>query len=102
MTDAYATVKVLSTQQHRGVIRLVVNQVSRLGEGRAIRAQLQRVVDRFVNPTAEQAVKLELLGEVPADVAVRESVQKRQLLLEAYPGSAAAKAVNALAAKLAP
>ena len=102
MTDAYATVKVLSSQQRRGRIQLVVNQVSRLGEGRAIRAQLQRVVDRFVNPTAERPVKLELLGEIPTDVAVREAVQKRQLLLEVYPGSAAAKAVKALAARLAP
>jgi len=101
MTDAYATVKVLSSQQQRGVIQLIVNQVSRLGEGRAIRAQLQRVVDRFVNPDAEPAVKLDLMGEIPADPAVREAVQKRQLLLEVYPGSAAAKAVNALAAKLA-
>jgi flagellar biosynthesis protein FlhG len=102
MTDAYATVKVLSSLQQRGAIRLVVNQTSRLGEGRAIRAQLQRVVDRFVNPGAQVAVKLDLLGEIPADPAVREAVQKRQLLLEVYPGSVAAKAVNALAAKLAP
>jgi flagellar biosynthesis protein FlhG len=102
MTDAYATVKVLSAQQRRGVIQLVVNQVSRLGEGRAIRAQLQRVVDRFVNPTAEQAVRLDLLGAIPTDPAVREAVQKRQLLLEVYPGSPAAKAVTALAAKFAP
>ncbi len=101
MTDAYATVKVLSSQQRRGVIQLVVNQVSRLGEGRAIRAQLQRVIDRFVNPAAEPTVRLDLLGEIPADAAVREAVQKRQLLLEVYPGSAAAKAVNALAARLA-
>jgi flagellar biosynthesis protein FlhG len=102
MTDAYATIKVLSTQQRRSTVQLVVNQVSRLGEGREIRNQLQRVVDRFVNPTAEQRVRLDLLGDIPADVAVREAVQRRQLLLETYPGSAAAKAVNALAAKLVP
>ena len=102
MTDAYATLKVLSSQQRRSRIQLVVNQVSRLGEGRAIRAQLQRVVDRFVNPTAELPVKLDLLGEIPTDAAVREAVQKRHLLLEVYPGSAAAKAVKALAARLAP
>jgi flagellar biosynthesis protein FlhG len=100
MTDAYATVKVLSQQQRRAVIRLIVNQTSRLGEARAIRDQLQRVVDRFVNPKAEQAVKLDLLGEIPADAMVRTAVQKRQLLLEAYPGSGAARAVKALAAKL--
>ena len=102
MTDAYATVKVLSSQQRRGTIRLVVNQVGRLGEGRAVRAQLQRVIDRYVNPTAEPAVNLDLLGDVPDDAAVREVVQRRQLLLEVYPGSAAAKAIGALAERLAP
>jgi flagellar biosynthesis protein FlhG len=100
MTDAYATVKVLSQQQQRAVIQLVVNQTSRLGEARAIRDQLQRVVDRFVNPDAEQRVKLELLGEIPIDPMVRAAVQKRQLLLETHPGCEAARAVKVLAAKL--
>ena len=101
MTDAYATVKVLSTQQRREVIRLVVNQTGRLGEARAIRGQLQRVVDHYVNSAAVQSLKLDLVGDIPTDAAVRESVQRRQLLLEVYPGSTAAKAIGALAARLA-
>src|SRR3982751_6354555 len=48
MTDAYATIKVLATQQKRRAIRLVVNQVSQAGEGRSICKQLQLVLDRFV------------------------------------------------------
>jgi flagellar biosynthesis protein FlhG len=112
MTDAYATIKVLATQQQRREIRLVVNQVGRLGEGRAIRGQLQLVVDRFVTPalaegaeggtTVKSELKLELLGEVPLDPAVREAVQKRRLLLQLLPGSPAARAVEAIAARLAP
>jgi flagellar biosynthesis protein FlhG len=101
MTDAYATVKVLASQQQRGTIRLVVNQVQHLAEGRAVCAQLQRVIDRYVNPTALPVVRLDLLGAIPADMAVRETVQKRQLLLEVFPGSAAAKAIVALAERLA-
>ena len=104
LTDAYATIKVLAAQQDRRHIRLVVNQISRSGEGRAIRGQLQQVVDRYVTPLLPpggEPVRLDLLGEVPSDPAVRESVQKRQLLLELLPGSAAAKAVMAVAAKLA-
>ena len=105
MTDAYATIKVLATQQQRKKIMLVVNQVGRSGEGRAIRGQLQLVVDRFVTPMlapGSAAPSLELFGEVPLDPAVRESVQKRRLLLELLPGSAAAKAVEAIAVKIAP
>ncbi|KQU80374.1 MULTISPECIES: MinD/ParA family protein [unclassified Rhizobacter] len=104
LTDAYATIKVLATQQQRTKISLVVNQVNRSGEGRVIRGQLQQVVDKFVAPQLagpDPSLKLELLGEVPIDPSVREAVQKRQLLLEALPGCEAAKAIVAVAAKLA-
>jgi flagellar biosynthesis protein FlhG len=109
MTDAYATIKVLATQQRRREIRLVVNQVGHPGEGRAIRGQLQLVVDRFVTPMLADGdaginpgLKLELVGEVPLDAAVREAVQKRRLLLQLLPGCPAARAVEAIAARLAP
>lgn len=103
MTDAYATIKVLAMQQQRTAISLAVNQVSRQGEGRTILGQLQQVIDRFVTPSLPdgKAVKLGLLGEIPTDIAVREAVQRRTLLLEALPGSHAAKAVVAVAGRLA-
>ena len=87
LTDAYATIKVLANTQGRRQIRLLVNQTRKAGEGRAVRAQLQAVVDRYVNPTLDSPVRLDLLGEVPADGAVREAVQRRQLLLELLPGT---------------
>lgn len=101
LTDAYATIKVLAGQQQRKVIKLAVNQVNKTGEGRTIRGQLQQVVDRFVSNGTDTPLKLELLGEVPNDSAVREAVQRRQLLLEALPGCAAAKGVMGIAEKLA-
>jgi flagellar biosynthesis protein FlhG len=101
LTDAYATIKVLATTQQRRDLRVLVNQVSKPGEGRVIRGQLQQVVDRFVSPGLEVPVKLEFLGEVPADDAVREAVKRRQLLLECLPGTAAAQAVIAAATRLA-
>ena len=103
MMDAYATIKVLVTQQARRAIRLVVNQVSTNGEGRAIRNQLQLVLDRFVLPRIEtlaEPLKLDLLGEIPIDPAVRESVQRRRLLLLSMPGAAASRAVIGIAEKL--
>lgn len=102
MTDAYATIKVLATQQSRREIRLVVNQVARGGDGRGVAAQLQQVVDRFVGPAVGGPVKLALLGDVPTDAAVRDAVKKRQLLVEALPGSPAAQAVAALALRVSP
>lgn len=108
LTDAYATIKVLASQQNRRLIKLVVNQVNRVGEGRVIRGQLQQVVDRFVGPSLPvepgmpPGVRLDLLGEIPIDLAVREAVQKRQLLMDWMPGCEAAKGIRAVAEKLAP
>ncbi len=103
LTDAYATIKVLATTQGRRRVQLLVNQVRRPGEGRGVRAQLQQVVDRYVNPGLDVKsgpVRLELIGEVPVDPAVREAVQRRQLLLEMMPGTAAALALVNAAGKM--
>ncbi len=100
MTDAYATIKVLAATQGRAQVQVVVNQTRRHGEGRAVCLQLQQVVDRFVNPGLAAPVRLDLLGQVPLDIAVRDSVLRRQLLLEAMPGSPAALAVVAVATRL--
>ena len=105
MTDAYATIKVLATQQQRRDIRLVVNQAGRVGEAKVIRNQLQLVVDRFVAPQLppqSRAIVIELIGEVPLDPSVRQAIAMRQLLLEMLPGCPAARAIEALATKLAP
>lgn len=100
LADAYATVKVLAATQTSRPMRLLVNQTQKSGEGRAVRTQLQQVVDRFVNANLPQPIKLDHVGDVPQDTAVRETVQRRQLLLEALPGSAAAQALVAAAGRL--
>jgi flagellar biosynthesis protein FlhG len=105
MTDAYANIKLLAMHQGRRAIRVVVNQVSVVGEGRTIRNQLQLVVDRFVCPHLGDgegaSVSLELQGEIPTDPAVREAVQRRNLLLETMPGAPAALAIVAIAGRIA-
>lgn len=100
LTDAYATIKVLATQQQRHQVGLVVNQANRVGEGKLICGQLQQVLMRFLGPTPGQNFRLDLWGEIKADSAVRHAVLKRQLMLEHYPGCDAAQAIKALAGKL--
>ena len=100
MTDAYATIKVLAAQQSRENLHLVVNQVSRAGDGRAICNQLQQVVERFVQNPNGTVPKLYFLGEIAQDQSVRDAVQRRQLLMELHPGSAAAQGVVQVATRL--
>ncbi len=100
LTDAYAAIKVLATQQKRQHLRLVVNQAARAGDGRAITSQLQQVLNRFVTTDSGRPVRLLHLGGMPADNAVREAVMRRQLLLQGAPGSPASLAVAQLANKI--
>lgn len=99
LTDAYATIKVLATQQDRRQVQLIINQANRPGEGKLICGQLHQVLQRFVGAEG-QNFKLDLLGEVKNDQMVRQAVLKRQLLLEHYPGSDAAQGIRALATKI--
>ena len=100
LTDAYATIKVLVAQQKRQTIRMVINQTSRLGDGRAITVQLQQVLDRFVTTEPGRPIKLVHMGDIPVDPAVRQAIMRRQLLSQSTPGSPAAMAVTQLAQKI--
>jgi flagellar biosynthesis protein FlhG len=100
LTDAYATIKVLAVQQGRASTLLAVNQTSRIGEGRGVAQQLQAVIERFVQLPEGGRVQLTYMGEIPTDVSVRDAVQRRQLLMLAYPGSKAAAAITGLAGRL--
>jgi flagellar biosynthesis protein FlhG len=100
LTDAYATIKVLASQQHRENIHMVINQTARLGDGRAITGQLQQVLDRFVVTGPGRGVRLTHLADIPADPSVRQAVMRRQLLMQTLPGCPAALAMTQLARKL--
>jgi len=100
LTDAYATIKVLVGQQKRQIVRMIINQTARLGDGRAITVQLQQVLDRFVVTEPGRPIKLVHMGDIPADTAVRQAVMRRQLLVQTAPGCPASLAVTQLAQKI--
>ena len=100
LTDAYATIKMLVSQQGHHTLRVVVNQTSRQGDGRTVTTQLQQVLDRFVKPERSQAVKLIYTGEIPADPCVRQAVMRRQLLMKTMPGCPAALAIQQIAVQI--
>lgn len=100
LTDAYATIKVLVGQQKRQVIRMVINQTARLGDGRAITVQLQQVLDRFVVTEPGRPIKLVHMCDIPADPSVRQAVMRRQLLVQSAPGCPASLAITQLAQRV--
>ena len=100
LTDAYAAIKVLATQQKRQQLRLVVNQTRRPGDGRANTGQLQQVLDRFVITDSGRPVRLIHMGDIPTDPIVRDAIMRRQLLVQQMPGCPAALAITQLASKV--
>ena len=100
LTDAYATIKVLAGEQQRRIIRIVINQTVRMGDGRAITAQLQQVLDRFVTTESNEKVRLVHMGDIPLDPSVRQAVMRRQLMVQTTPGCPAALAIAQLADKV--
>ena len=100
LTDAYATIKVLVTEQQRDHVQIVVNQTARVGDGRAITTQLQQVLNQFVITAPGQVMRLTHLGDIPTDPQVRQAVMRRQLMLHTTPASPASLAVLQIATKL--
>jgi flagellar biosynthesis protein FlhG len=100
LTDAYATIKVVSTLQQRNELLLLINQVTRSGEGYTIRNQLQTVVDRYLGTLQGPSPSLRLLAELPQDGAARDAVRRRSLVLQSAPGSALSQSLMGAAARL--
>jgi flagellar biosynthesis protein FlhG len=92
LTDAYALIKVLSRDHKVKRFSVLANRVRR-GSGEALFRRLERVTDRYLQ------VHLQYAGEVPDDESLSKSVRAQRALLDAFPGSAAAKAIRSLAAQ---
>lgn len=93
ITDAYAMIKLLSREHGVFRFKIVANMARSLREGQELFAKLTKVTDRFLD------VALELVATIPFDENVRKSVRRQQLVIEAFPKSAASLAFRTLAAK---
>ncbi len=94
LRDAYAAIKVLHQAHSINRFELVVNQAQTDRDGKKVYRQLVSVVDQFLT------VEVGLIGVLPADDRVSRSVRQRQPCAVAYPTSAYANAVRALAHRL--
>ncbi|MDO6500028.1 MinD/ParA family protein [Photobacterium sanguinicancri] len=93
ITDAYALIKILSREYDVQRFKIVANMVRSYREGRELYAKLTRVTERFLS------ANLELVACVPLDDKVRQAVKRQKIVVEAYPKSPAALALNSLANK---
>jgi len=91
ITDAYATIKLLSTERGVSRFHIVTNMTRAGGDGSRLFEKMLRVTDRFLNVTLTHA------GSVPYDDRVWRAVQLQVPFVTAFPGSRAAAALKKLA-----
>jgi flagellar biosynthesis protein FlhG len=91
ITDAYALIKVLSTEHGVTRFRIVTNMTHQGGDGRHLFEKLLRVSERFLQVTLDHA------GSIPYDDRVWRAVQLQTPFVTAFPTSLAAGALKKLA-----
>lgn len=93
ITDAYATIKVLNRENRVARFLVVVNKATSEKHGRDVFDRLNRVTNRFLD------VQLEMLSVVPQCEHLGRSIRQQRTVVEAYPRSRSATAINKLARK---
>ncbi len=94
ITDAYALIKVMSTEYGVKRFRILANMVADLTAGRELFAKLYTVTDRFLDVT------LDFLGAVPFDESLRKAVKQQKAVLTAFPDSKASTEFTKVAGKV--
>ena len=94
IADAYACLKVLSTEQHVKHAYLVPNRVLSRAHADEVTARLSALVNRFLD------LELTVLPPIPSDPAVAEAAQIGVPLLVHAPDAPAARAIRQLAKAL--
>lgn len=93
ITDAYAIIKLLSSEYGLFRFRVLANMVQSAQHGRDIFTKIMKVTDRFLD------VALDYVGCVPEDEYLRKSVRKQKAVVDAFPRSKSAQAFATLAEK---
>lgn len=91
MTDAYALIKVMSSQYGKRDFHLVVNNVKSQKEGGEVFNSMATVLKNFLK------IEPVLLGVLPADPAVSRAIRAQKPFLLNTPETKASKAVKVLA-----
>ena len=98
ITDAYSLLKALNrragfSREHTS-IKMISNRVDSEAEGYQLYEKMSVVVNKFLN------IQPEFLGNIPQDSYIKNAVMVQKPITIAYPNSPAAKALQAIAAKL--
>lgn len=94
ITDAYALIKLLDKEHGIKKFRIITNMVKTHADGRVLYTKLLKVSDKFLDVT------LDYIGAIPFDEYMKKSIQKQKPVVNAYPRSSSATAINKYADKI--
>ena len=91
VTDAYAVMKVLSSEHDMRHFKIVTNMTRTPKAGTQLFATLTKVTNRFLDVVLEHA------GDIPDDDVMRRAIREQKSVVDAYPTSSSAIAITQLA-----
>ncbi len=94
ITDAYALMKLLSTQYHEKHFNLVVNQIQHENEALDVYRKLTMVSNRYLD------ISIDFLGSIPADKQMTEAIRKQRVIVDLFPNSKISTAFSNIAATI--
>jgi len=94
ITDAYALMKLLSTQYHEKRFNLVVNQIQHENEALDVYRKLTMVSNRYLD------ISIDFLGSIPADKQMTDAIRKQRVIVDLYPSSKISTAFHSLSATI--
>jgi flagellar biosynthesis protein FlhG len=94
ITDAYALMKLLSTQYREKNFNLVVNQIQTEDDALDVYRKLTMVANKYLD------ISIDYLGSIPDDRQMVESIRKQKVVSELYPGSKITQAFRQLARRI--
>jgi len=94
LTDAYATVKVLSQRAGVNHFQVLVNPIPTEAHAREIFLKLSRVTDRFLQ------ARLSFLGHIPRDENLQRALMAQRPVVDLYPRTPSSRALESICDRL--
>jgi len=95
ITDAYGIIKSISSEVNGPSIKLVVNRVKSIMEGKKVAERVINIAGQFLN------IKVNNLGFIYEDNTVQKSVIKQDPFIKSAPGSKASQSIRHIMSRLA-
>ncbi len=94
ITDAYGIIKSIASQSSDKIIKLIVNRVQSVSEGKRVAQRVINIAGQFLN------IKVENLGFIFDDIHVAKSVRNQKPFIINYPKSKASGCISIIADRI--